>query len=358
MASYSTDAIPRGPESESHAMPAQRTAPVSLVAIANIVLRYGPSIALGSLVLALALAIPTLFGGRRYTANASFVPQIGNASGISGIAAQFGLLNAGADPAQSPAFYIELLKSREILGTIAELHYSSRRGVPGDDSTLVQRYGGTKVSFAARRNATIDHLREVVNAKSSPTTSIITITASDRSPLIATQIVQNLLARLNEFNLRRRQGQATIERQFAEARLAEVGGNLRAAESRLQQFLEGNRVRIAPELALEEDRLRRGIQMQQQLYNSLLEAYEAAKLNEVRENPVINTVDAPEVPVVPDGRGFIKRFAIGLLLGLFIGVTIAFAREYFRRVDELDPASTAELRRHARRMFFAKRHAP
>lgn len=317
--------------------------PISLLTLLNVLLRHGKIIGMVALIPALAAAVPTLFGGRSYSATASFVPQLSGMSAISGLAAQFGLSTSSSDPSQSPAFYIELVQSREILGPVAQQSYKRNENSAAPESTFVQLHGGKEVGPAKRRQAAIQYLRNVVKAKSSTTTNVITLTVTDHSPWIADQVLNNVLARLNDFNLRRRQGQATVEKQFAEARLAEVGANLRSAEDKLQLFLETNRVRVAPELTLDEDRLRRNIEMQQQLYNSLLESFETAKLNEVRDNPVINIIDQPEIPVLADGRGFTKRFIVGFLIGFLVGVISVILREYWRLVARTDPIGATEL---------------
>ncbi|MGI8546430.1 MAG: Wzz/FepE/Etk N-terminal domain-containing protein [Gemmatimonadaceae bacterium] len=314
---------------------------ISLIGLVNVLLRHRVGIAASGLLLALVLAVPTLFAKRTYTAVASFVAQGRHMSGgAQGLAAQFGILASGADASDSPPFYVELLKSPAILGEIAAMKY--RTSGSQLDSNLVERYGGDKPTAAERRQRAIDHLGRMVKAQASAPTNIITVDVTAETPGLSATILQNLLSQVNEFNLHRRQGQAAAEKEFAEARLSETNGELHAAEDRLRMFLDVNKVRTAPELNLEEDRLRRAVQMRQQLYTSLAESYQSAKLEEARDIPLISVIDPVEVPPTADPRGFLKRFMIGLLAGLTIATVVVYVREYFRAATADDPAARAE----------------
>ncbi len=322
-----------------HGAPQSRR--ISLVALANVFLRRRAGIAVTTALFALGASVPTLFAKRTYTATASFVVQDRRVSGVAqGLAAQLGLLNGSSDAANSPAFYLELLKSPEILGAIAES--SVRTTGSTRDSTLIERYGGDDPSFGVRRKHAIEHLSDIIKAQVSPTTSIITVSVTARSPGLAAWILQSLLSRLNEFNLARRQSQAAAEKDFAEARLTEANNDLRAAEDRLQAFLEFNKVRTAPELTLQEDRLRRAIEMRQQLYTSLAESYQSAKLEQARDIPLISIIDPVGIPPAPDPRGFTKRFLLGFFGGLVVALFFVFVKEYLSAASIDDVAARDE----------------
>ena len=129
--------------------------------------------------------------------------------------------------------------------------------------------------------------------------------------------------------LRTRQSQAAAERAFIETRLAEVQDSLRAAEDRLERFLESNRQWAgSAELTFQRDRIQRQVVMQQQVFTSLAEAHEQARIGEVRNTPVITVV---ERPVRPNPRWRVLKVALGMVLGGMLGVMLAFGREYADR---------------------------
>jgi uncharacterized protein involved in exopolysaccharide biosynthesis len=165
-------------------------------------------------------------------------------------------------------------------------------------------------------------VEEAVNAR----TGVITVKVHAATPDLAVQIARNLLDEVNKFNLNWRQQQAGAERTFVEKRLGEAQGELRQAEENLQSFLIENReFRSSPTLQLEFDRLNRAVTMRQGLYNGLAQAYETAKIEEVRDLPLITIIEPPETPIAPDKHGGLRRTAIGLVVGIAIGILLAFA---------------------------------
>jgi tyrosine-protein kinase Etk/Wzc len=336
---------------------AERGAPeqeVSFLAIANVLLRHR-QLVLGSGLLVFALVVGiTLLLPRSYTSRSSFMPQTRTQAGaLTGLAAQFGLslpLSAG-DGGQSPAFYADLVKSRSILGGVVDSQFEYQSDQGPVKGTLVEFYKSKGKTPALQRDAAIRKLEEDVEASTVQKTGVVDLAVTVRQPALALQINQRLLDLINQFNLRTRQSQAAQERRFTERRLAEVRQDLRAAEDRLQQFLQRNRdIRNSPDLTFQADRLQREVTMQQQVFTTLAQAYEQAKIEEVRDTPVITVVERPEVPVRPDRRGLIGKGLLGLLLGLLLGSGLAFAKSFAANSDRLASSEAAEfavLRRQA-----------
>jgi uncharacterized protein involved in exopolysaccharide biosynthesis len=142
------------------------------------------------------------------------------------------------------------------------------------------------------------------------------------------QIARAVLDQVNVFNLNRRQEQAAGERQFIEGRLADAQAQLSQAENNLEGFLSENRdFRSSPSLTLEYDRLNRNVNSRQSLYNALATSYEQAKIEEVRDLPVITVLEPPELPILPDPRGGKRRVLIGVIAGLLLGTLVSFGRD-------------------------------
>jgi uncharacterized protein involved in exopolysaccharide biosynthesis len=104
------------------------------------------------------------------------------------------------------------------------------------------------------------------------------------------------------------------------------------AENRLQSFMQQNRVyNTAPRLSFEQDRLSREVQNRQQIVNVLAQAFEQAKIDEVRDTPVITILDTPETPAAPDSRGLLTKVIFSLFFGAALGALTAWGRESWRR---------------------------
>src|SRR5207244_4476199 len=100
-----------------------------------------------------------------------------------------------------------------------------------------------------------------------------------------------------------------------EGRSQEALTELRTAEQAMQDFLVRNRqYQNSPPLQFEASRLQRRIDLTQQVYTNLVQAYEQARVAEVRNTPVLTIIDKPEGSAQPSVR--LRTLGIlGVLLG-------------------------------------------
>jgi tyrosine-protein kinase Etk/Wzc len=170
---------------------------------------------------------------------------------------------------------------------------------------------------------------------------------------VSLELAERLVKGVNQFNLETRKSQAAAERQFVEAQAAAAEVALREAEDRLQNFLQRNReTGGSPQLVFERDRLQRDVNLRQQLYSTLLQSREEAKIREVRDTPVITVIEPPRLPIVGESRKTIQKFLMGAFAGAVIGIFTALlahglsrarlipseeARQFFRLLEEATP---------------------
>jgi uncharacterized protein involved in exopolysaccharide biosynthesis len=279
-------------------------------------------------------ALFSLLRGATYTSTASLLPQARRSpTNLPAVAVQLGLTMGNADANQSPQFYVDLLKSREILRPVVSSEYEYRQNGKQLRGTLVQLYGIDQPQSEAAIREAVDTLARNVSAIASAKTGVVSVSARTRSPFLASLVLRRMLDQLNTFNLESRQSQASAERRFTEDRRAQAQSELRAAEERLQYFLQENREwRSSPKLALEQDRLQRDIATKQQIYTTLAQAYEQARIDEVRNTPLITIVEKPDIPIKADSRHFFRNALFGAFALTFLGTLGVFARARFGRV--------------------------
>jgi uncharacterized protein involved in exopolysaccharide biosynthesis len=327
----------------------RRPAPdeISLVALANAILHRRRLVAWSGLALFAVVVSATLLQGRVYTAAASFIPQSGQVSGgLSTIAAQFGLALPIGEATQSPDFYADLVRSREVLSAVVDDRYSFRADTGAVTGTLLNIFRIEGRDSALRQEKGIRALGGVVSTGVDKRTGVIRVAATTRYPALSQQITQNIVDEVNRFDLERRQARAAAEREFMEQRVKEVRADLRAAEDRLQAFLLSNRqYRDSPVLTFQTDRLTRDVNMQQQVYTSLSQAVEQARIEAMRDTPVIMVVDRPAVPARPDPRGLLPRGMIALVAGLVAGMVLAIIAGRLDKARGEEPSAYGELYR-------------
>lgn len=268
------------------------------------VLRHGAKHIIGWGIVAGALvATVTMLGPRTWTSRSSLTPQQrrSNApSGLSGLAAQFGVGVPFADGTQSVFFYAELIRSRELLRDVVLAPYTSVEGGP---VSLAEVLRVRDAETAVRIDNAIRRLSQQLTVSADPKTNIVRISVSLPDAAVAVQVAQGILERVNRFNLEKRKSQARAEREFAERRVKENKAEMESAENRVQSFLAQNRGFLSStELKVQQDRLDRDLSLRQRLYSTLSETYEQARLEEVRDTPVITVLEAPERAAQPDRR--------------------------------------------------------
>jgi uncharacterized protein involved in exopolysaccharide biosynthesis len=320
---------------------------LTALGLAIVVLRYRVLVLLTALLAVAVVVAITLLLPRSYTSNSTFMPTAKRTpTGLSGLAAQFGFALPATDPGQSPAFYADLATSHSLLGQLVDGTYEFQKDGQPVKGTLIQYYEAKGETPGRRREDAIRRLKEDVDATTVQKTGVVTLAITSRQPNLAVQVNQRVLELLNEFNLRTRQSQAAQERRFTERRLDEVRQDLRAAEDRLQQFLQRNRDLLnSPELMFQRDRLQREVSMQQEVFTSLAQALEQAKIEEVRDTPVLTLVEAPDLPVRPDRRGLLVKGSLALMVGLTLGCLLAFWKAYTENATRAGSSEIAEFQR-------------
>ncbi len=157
----------------------------------------------------------------------------------------------------------------------------------------------------------LDRITKVLDVK-------VTMPESDLSALVANNIVESL-----DYYIRtKRKSYASEQRFYIEKRLLQVKDSLSSAENKLKNFREENRLVASPALLLEQARLLRNVDIMQAVYIELNKQLEIAKIDEIKETPVLNVKELAKDPIIKAGpkRGIIFviiMFTSILLSGLF-----------------------------------------
>jgi uncharacterized protein involved in exopolysaccharide biosynthesis len=313
---------------------------LSLLALFNVLMRRRRLIVAIALVAALLTAFVTLLRHRVYTVSATLMPQETSQLGpgaLSGLAAQFGFSLGGSSAGQSPAFNAELLRSRVILNGAIAARYQVREDGRVRRGTLADLLEIEAKTPERRRLLTRVWLAKNMQVSTTRETGLVRLSVSTRWPELSLQIADTLLARLDSFNRQRRRTHAGSERAFVEERLGESQERLGVAEQQLLSFLQRNREYAnSPLLTYEYERLQREVVREQTLNTSLAQAFEQARLEEVRNTPVVTVVEPPELPARPDSRLLVVKLLVALVVGALLGALLALVQAGF---DGPGPAS-------------------
>ena len=313
-----------------HAVAAPASSQATLLTLVNAVLRRA------RVILAVALALGLLAAGisywrKEYVATSVLAPQASQRmpSQFAGLAAQFGLSVGATSGEESPEFYAEVLKSRELLRQVASTRYRFAAKVGSRDTiegNLLSLYGVSGRTPEERLALAAKILDKKVQVRANAKVGVVTLATQAKWPELAVKLNRRLLDALNEFNLQTRQSHANAERRFVEERMRLAQDALREAEAAVTRFNEANRrYQESPALAAEMARLQRHEQLQQEVYSTLAKAYEQARIDEVRNTPVVTIVDPPEGTVERSGRGAVVTGVLGFGVGLALGIAFVLA---------------------------------
>ncbi|MFC1540360.1 hypothetical protein ACFL41_02575 [Gemmatimonadota bacterium] len=277
--------------------------------------------------------ILTFLSPRTYTSEASFVPQSAEEgqSITAGLAAQLGFSMFTGVTGHSPEFYVELITSRSIMTSVVESRFTviqDGREIVGSIIEFLEITGD--LHGENTENALVE-LDQMIATSLARDTGVVTVSISSQWPDLSLQVNDLILQLLNEFNLETRQLQASAERKFIEGRLVIVQDSLRTSEDALLTFLQQNRrYEDSHELTFIHDRLQRTVLMRQQVFTTLMQAYEQARIDEVRDTPVITVIDDPNLPILPDSRNVALRTILSLLLGIIFSLSYIVGTEMVR----------------------------
>ena len=298
---------------------------------------------------AVVTAIVTLLTPATFTATASFVPEVGRQarlpSALQGLAAQLAI-STGAEPSQSPRFYADLVMSRELLERILLSQYPAPRQMKRleDSTTLLRTLAVKGRDLADSLENGTKRLRRLVTVSVNDQTDIVTLTMDSHYPVIAAAVANRFVEYLNDFNTETRQSQARERRRFVEERVVDAESALNAAEEAVKTFYQTNRSwQQSPQLAFEEARLRRQVDMRQELYLTLEREYEKARIDEVNDTPVITVIDSAVPPRKRSRPKRTRNVVLAVFLAILAAVFLGLAAEYVERLSHENEAGYAEL---------------
>ena len=307
----------------------------SLWSYAALLLRRRRLIVGTGLAASLIAGVVSLLTPRDHKAKASFVSQEppGPQGAIGQLATQF-VLPLRVTNAASPQFYADLLVSRTVMRDVLLTEYEVAQPRPFR-GTLVEYFRIHEDDPVKRLARGLRRLHKIVEVTVSTKTGVVEFAVTTESPALSLRVAQRMLELVNDYNLRRRQSQARQEREFLEGRLTEVRRELSQAEDSLARFSRRNR-RLAdsPELQVEQERLQRQVTLRQQVYLTLAQNFEAAKLEEVRSTPLISVIDQPDVFVEPLLRHTLLKVLAAFLVATVLVAGFTLATAVLRRAGE------------------------
>ena len=280
-------------------------------------------------VLVLVLIPPVYRARASFVTNASAPPlklpqSVRGAPGLGMLASQFGL-GAPPDPSQSPKFYRELIRSRELRTRLLESRFPDpRTRAPRDSVRLLELLRIRNKDPERKMELGLKALAKALRTEYDDQTNLVALSVDAQWRHLSSAVANRTLDLVSTFNREQRTSRARSNRTFLESRVGQVYSDLRAAEARQRDFYEQNRSwRASPALVLLEQQIQREVEWITELRLSLQQQLENARLEEVNDAALITVVDS----AVPPHKAEWPRYGVLLVstvsLGMIVGLMLA-----------------------------------
>ena len=215
-------------------------------------------------------------------------------------------------------FYPKLVSSYWFLSHLAEK--------PSPTTTVFEMLEGrvpdsSSPDYHRLMDGAVTRLGHLVNIDVDDRANVFTVVVRLPSREAALATVANAVSLVTDFNTHVRRLQASDNRRFVEQRVDSARAELSSAEDAVAVFLQGNKsYEQSPLLAVEYQRLQRHVSLLQDVYVTLARNLEEARIDEVREAPVLTVVDPPHVTwrrAEPDRRRVVLT-AVGAVVGALL----------------------------------------
>lgn len=290
-----------------------------------------------TVVLIITLAYLIFFTKPFYISSVTILPEYGSKSSsmlsqFSGLASIVGVKVGDSAPTE---IYQMLIFSETVLQEVIYSKYMTKEYADSvnlieyfnidetDDNPAIQKrkkyLALHKLLVDGRITTSVDRMTKILNVN-------VTMPEAQFSADVANSIVNSL----DLYIRTQRKSYATEQSFYLDKRTAQVKDSLTAAENNLKSFREQNRiVAQSPNLLLEQGRLLRDVEILQTVFVELTKQLEIAKIDQIKDAPVLNLKEYAKNPVIKAGP---KRASTLIIIMFF---SFIFSSLYFIFRDDM-----------------------
>jgi uncharacterized protein involved in exopolysaccharide biosynthesis len=270
----------------------------------------------------------SLFLPVSYTTTATLYPAKQAApQGIGNLLNLGEKLGLGGAQAKDPIDILaDIVKTNTFLKMIAGKPYRSER--LGRQAGLMEIYHIKGETQALKDYYLIESLKKKIEFSTDKHSGVLYIEVTTPEPQLCKDLADTLIADLNAYYRKLVSSKKSSYRDFLGNRVDEAGAALKESEERLRTFKERNLLSTnSPEIFLLQARYQRDMRINEELFLTLRKEYEMAKLDEHKDMPAVDVLDAPEVPIFKTAPMKRKIVTFFTFVGLLAGAALAIALE-------------------------------
>ena len=320
-------------------------------------------------VLGIVIAVSTV---KTYTVDVVVAPEASSSSsssGLSSIASMVGLdLGAGAsDEALYPMLYPDIAGSLPFLAGLLDVQvktldgsidttylaykkvYEKRTWLDAVKSAPSDMVSYMKSLFTSGGNADeaqqvdadrltepqmrmLEKLQGVFDIFVDKKTNVITISFSDRDPLVAATMADTITNRLQHVVTEYRTRKAMAYCDYVEKMSREANDSLEAAQKRYADFVDRNRNVTSEHVLIEKERLEADKELKASVNTHWAQQLQLARAKVQESIPVFVTLQPASVPALPSSMGRTTMTVLITFLGVVLAVVYIFLAEPLARL--------------------------
>jgi uncharacterized protein involved in exopolysaccharide biosynthesis len=243
---------------------------------------------------------------------------------FAGLASSFGV-NLGV-PSVSVA-YPDIIQSRRVQERVLDRKYDIDEA---GSVTLQEYFCPTDMPPLEMRAAALGNLGARVRVGVDKQSGVIRLSVNMPEPKLAVAVAEAFVQELIRVEERMRVDVARYNKEFISHRLSEASVALQIAENALKLFRDQN-VRLGgdPELLLQAARLEREMRIQEEIYLTLTQQHELAKLEEERQHVGIQVIDPAKEPFHRSSPILLRRLMLSGFLGFIAASVVVIAYSWW-----------------------------
>jgi uncharacterized protein involved in exopolysaccharide biosynthesis len=263
-----------------------------------------------------------------YESSISILPEYGSKSNmlsqLSGLAA---LAGVRVGEVSATELYQNIIQSESVIGPVIYGRYLTKE-YP-DSVNLIQYFDvdikdkNPEIQKRKRFLAVNESLTKVnISTDIDRITKILTVKVTMPEAQLSADVVNKLVESLDFYIRTKRKSYAGEQRYYLEKRVMQIKDTLRICENKLRDFREQNKmITQSPNLLLEQGRLMRNIEIQQSVYIELTKQLELAKIDEIKDAPILNVKEYAQSPIKKAGPKRVNMLILILFFSFLISIT-------------------------------------
>jgi len=285
--------------------------------------------------LSLAISIVISFLLPVYYSSSSLLITItgnSNSSNLSNLASLAGIQIGGTNNIDPSEYLDKVVQDKEFIKQIIGRKWYYNSDSCSLDQILKIKKDTTKDNWRAlKEKSLLDMIRSegLINLSKDRRTGLLSLVVVMPEAQLAYDMNNFVIEILEKYLRTAAKSQAKNKREFIETRINEVSKELEKNENDLAYFRERNIAITAPQIRVEETRIARQVTLNQEVYIQLQKQFELAKIEELNDQPLVQIIKNPEIPIKKYKPDRIKICLFGIILGVVMGFAWAYLNSLF-----------------------------